>query len=219
MTQDGWVDIYGDVAKAGHSTSGAIFFMVYIVIGGFVFANIIAGVTVTNLQSAYNEMKMMKKVRHRALDEGDENQADEKNDDGPGDEDNNSKAKPQIQSISHVRPAVWKNQTPMQTPDFHSLTIPALENYILVLVAIEECLQEREALKEKLYEVSRVSAFTIPLTRQTKILSVVKDLNDSGEGEEAENEAFISDDEDDFVADALTRVMMKEREQNQRLEV
>lgn len=164
MTQDGWVSIYLDLAAAGYGTIGAIFFMVFIIIGGFVFANIIAGVTVTNLQYAYKEMKMIKKVEHRTLDGEVDGVEDEPKEDSEfGDEDNAVPSQnANVQPITHVRPSVWKNQIHLQVPDFHNLTIPALENYMLVLVAIEECVEERQQLKDKLYKVS--SCFTSTAT-------------------------------------------------------
>ena len=67
MTQDGWVDIYREMEREGLALTGAIYFVIYIIIGALVFANIIVGVTVTNLQFAYMEMKEIKQVHHRQL--------------------------------------------------------------------------------------------------------------------------------------------------------
>lgn len=63
MTQDGWVDIYKDLESGGYAVEGAIYMAIWIVIGAMVFANLIVGVTVTNLQTAYKEMGVVKQVR------------------------------------------------------------------------------------------------------------------------------------------------------------
>lgn len=62
MTQDGWISIYNRMDDKGLGVAGAIYSFLYIIIGALMFANIIVGVTVTNLQTAYKETKAQRKV-------------------------------------------------------------------------------------------------------------------------------------------------------------
>ena len=60
LTQDGWVAIYDEIDAAGLGTAASIYFMLAIGISGFIFANIIVGVVVMNLQNTVREEKKMK---------------------------------------------------------------------------------------------------------------------------------------------------------------
>jgi hypothetical protein len=67
MSQDGWVAIYKDLRDLGYGTPAAIYAVAFITIGGFVFTQIIAGLTVMNLLAAHNEMKAIRRIDHRKL--------------------------------------------------------------------------------------------------------------------------------------------------------
>lgn len=139
MTQDGWVDIYNDMQDAGKALEGAIFTVIFVVIGALVFANIIVGVTVTNLQTAYKEMKLTKIVRHRALTGNKNSEVKELNQD--------------TVNSDHIKPQVLLKQKPYKLPDFRNLTIESLENYYLVLIALEENMKERQDIRATLEHI------------------------------------------------------------------
>jgi hypothetical protein len=51
---------------------------------------------------------------------------------------------------------VWKQQIPTTFPDYDNVQARDIENYCLVLVAIEENLQERQKLKAEIEKVGLV---------------------------------------------------------------
>ena len=51
VTQDGWVNIFKELNACGNAVLGAIYLVIFITIGAFVFANLVVAVVVTNLVS------------------------------------------------------------------------------------------------------------------------------------------------------------------------
>ncbi len=51
VTQDGWVNIFRELNACGNAVLGAIYLLIFITIGAFVFANLVVAVVVTNLVS------------------------------------------------------------------------------------------------------------------------------------------------------------------------
>jgi cation channel sperm-associated protein 4 len=49
VTQDGWMSINNELNRCGNSILGAIYLVIFITIGAFVFANLVVAVVVTNL--------------------------------------------------------------------------------------------------------------------------------------------------------------------------
>ena len=49
VTQDGWMSITNELNSCGNSILGAIYLVIFITIGAFVFANLVVAVVVTNL--------------------------------------------------------------------------------------------------------------------------------------------------------------------------
>jgi hypothetical protein len=67
---------------------------------------------------------------------------------------------------------VWTNQIPLEVPDFTKISSSKLQNYYLVLLAIEENLQEYVRLKDSLAEASLNNrARRLPSQHQSLILS------------------------------------------------
>merc|ERR1711912_150461 len=59
VTQDGWVNIFNQFRDAGGETyvGGAFYFFISIMLGAFVFANLVVAVVVTNLEMAMKELR------------------------------------------------------------------------------------------------------------------------------------------------------------------
>jgi cation channel sperm-associated protein 4 len=49
ITQDGWLGIFRELKEEGQYVAAAIYFTSFIMIGAFVFANLVVAVVVTNL--------------------------------------------------------------------------------------------------------------------------------------------------------------------------
>lgn len=52
MTQDGWLKIVMELNNCGFQVIGAIYLVIFITIGAFIFANLVVAVVVTNLVHA-----------------------------------------------------------------------------------------------------------------------------------------------------------------------
>ena len=52
VTQDGWMSITRELNECGNGVLGAIYLLIFITIGAFIFANLVVAVVVTNLVSA-----------------------------------------------------------------------------------------------------------------------------------------------------------------------
>jgi cation channel sperm-associated protein 4 len=128
VTQDGWVNIFLRCEAAGLYYPAAVYFFIFMVIGAFVFGNLISSVVVTNIQAAFYAAKQEKRARSRNL-------AKDK-------ADMDAAVKPFVTPI--VKPAVYQKQVPQEVPLFEHLTVAKLENYLLILSAQEENLRERQ---------------------------------------------------------------------------
>ncbi|KXS17239.1 hypothetical protein M427DRAFT_68641 [Gonapodya prolifera JEL478] len=155
ITQDSWVDIFDTLEAKGQFSVAAAYFGAFIIIGAFVFQNLIVAVVVTNLESSYDEAKKAEKAKHRQL-RSESAIAAQKQAEG-GD-----KAKPDVAAKRKLRQVVpppdgndpvWKSQIPYEIPDFDKLSKSKLDNYFLVLTVLEENMREYLELKEQLQEV------------------------------------------------------------------
>ncbi|XP_064635055.1 cation channel sperm-associated protein 4-like [Lineus longissimus] len=143
VTQDGWITIFKDFqAKGGaYYYGGMFYFCVAIMIGSFVFANLIVAIVVTNLECSINEMKEKKKREEDVLQslESTSSKHDFADDNIPI---------ITATSLSHKEKINFKQQTPLQLPNFDNLNKEKLENYFLILIAIEENLKEYNLIRE-----------------------------------------------------------------------
>ncbi|CAI7990968.1 Cation channel sperm-associated protein 4, partial [Geodia barretti] len=57
VTQDGWMGITEELQQCGYFEVGAVYLVIFITIGAFVFANLVVAVVVTNLEWAIAEQK------------------------------------------------------------------------------------------------------------------------------------------------------------------
>lgn len=132
LTQDGWVEVFKRVELANYYEIGAIYFIVFIVIGAFVLMNLIVAVVITVLE--------------RALDEEHEVDAQEKL----------SKARLEDR-LDHrlvdgckILKAIHFNQKPIEIPNYN-FREKDLVPYIVVLSAMQANLEEFKTLRRDLY--------------------------------------------------------------------
>ena len=65
VTQDGWVEIFNEFTQENNDAlyyGGAIYFFCSIMVGAFIFANLVVAVVVTNLEIAMKELKAEKEA-------------------------------------------------------------------------------------------------------------------------------------------------------------
>ena len=67
LTQDGWAKVFKELSDVGLYGIGSVFLLLLIMIGAFVFMNIISGVIVTNFQRAHEEFNRARQLKFRIL--------------------------------------------------------------------------------------------------------------------------------------------------------
>ncbi|XP_065831625.1 cation channel sperm-associated protein 4-like [Oscarella lobularis] len=130
VTQDGWMVIFEKLRAKGQYVTAAIYFTIFITIGAFVFANLIVAVVVTNLEASVAQQQK----------QGTEQQS--------SDTENVKATENQVAELPKV------SQTPFEISQFHkNLSSKKLENYFLVLSAIEDNLHRFKCLKDELSQI------------------------------------------------------------------
>eukprot|EP00727_Mastigamoeba_balamuthi_P001205 m51a1_g11081 putative cation channel sperm-associated protein 4 (393) ;mRNA; f:575711-577413 len=142
-TQDGWMDAYNSVVDDGYNSAlAAVYFVVAVVIGAMVFANIIVGVTITSLQAAYEQSRMRQKLQHRSLKQkGAEPHHKALSDTHP------------VTRMNAVDPSAWEQQRPVEAPPLDNVPPHALRNLAMVVLSLEDNAAEFEALYAKLCSI------------------------------------------------------------------
>ncbi|KAI9223935.1 Ion transport protein-domain-containing protein [Blastocladiella britannica] len=180
---DGWVGIFNQMEAAGQFTAGAIYCVLFITIGQFVFSNLVVAVVVNNLEETYDNIKKQMKAKFRKLRSRATNAGAK------------SESLRALASVPDSEEAVYLNQIPFELPQFDRITETRLENYYLLLMIIEDNLKEYVQIKEQLNE----------------ILGELKEINKNVQHDDGQEDALDNDD-DDFVeeldtGDALTRLI------------
>jgi hypothetical protein len=149
LTQDGWAKVFSDMDNAGLTTQGSLYFFLFIIVGAFVFMNVISGVIVTNFQHAHEEHRKLTRLKFREL-EGDE---------PAWKSDPRTTAGFEYDRLDPV--AVRQNalgRDPLRAT--FAPTFESTEHYILVLAALEANVAQYEALSENIAAtIKRVYAF------------------------------------------------------------
>lgn len=154
VTQDGWVTIYNNLRDEGgtYLALGAIYFFISILIGAFVFANLVVAVVVTNLEMAIKELKAEREA------EGDIFE-DDVPPDIPFPEDSTTGKCP-ITTLKHIRlhhHPDFADQIPMEkVMAFQKLNMQNLEKYFIILAALEENLAEYLDIKNDILQMFNV---------------------------------------------------------------
>ncbi|ORX78529.1 hypothetical protein BCR32DRAFT_46369 [Anaeromyces robustus] len=176
LTQDGWTDIYDYLYDAGQSLFASIYFSLFIIIGPFIFINMIVAVVVTNFEKFYIEKKKQEKLKMRKL-------VTEKATEGKG------TFQRSILPFPDTNSSVYKEQIPYEIPDFSKISLEKLHKYFLILMLIEENLKEFLEIKTELVEIF-------------KVVQETQDALDEG-SESSEDENIIIDDDEN--RDVLSR--------------
>ncbi|XP_019644426.1 PREDICTED: cation channel sperm-associated protein 4-like [Branchiostoma belcheri] len=152
VTQDGWMKIFTKFRDLGgnYVMGGAIYFMISITIGAFVFANLVVAVVVTNLDKAMKEVNEERKKMEDTL--------STKPKDHPGDSDDAHKHSgadkvPLFYMSDLLRHVHVGNQVPLQHVDLRKLSLDRVENYLLILVTMEKNLAEYKELRQQLEQI------------------------------------------------------------------
>lgn len=140
LTQDGWMEIFKAFQDVGETyyIGGGLFLLVFIAIGAFVFANLVVAVVVTNLEFAMVDVKT----------EGKDRGTDDLK--AKLDEDDTTL---KTVGVEEVPSFVYLKQMPFQLPDLTQISAEKLENYLLILSAIEENLGESKRIKAEINEI------------------------------------------------------------------
>ncbi|PIK62956.1 putative cation channel sperm-associated protein 4-like [Apostichopus japonicus] len=176
VTQDGWMGIFEQFQGTSHYLTGGVYFIICVIIGAFVFANLVVAVVVTNLDKAMNEVKEENKQNEDLL------ATKPIGEDDPDYE--------RTVPIVSVQDALTKVNLAAQKPlffgDFKYLTQEKLEHYIIVLMAIEDNLVEYKKIHTELEQ----------------IFSVIWNLNYEEGGDDDDDEDKSDDDKPDRNAGA-----------------
>jgi len=141
LTQDGWASVLEVFLGLGDQWVPAIYSILFIMIGPFILSNAFIGVIVNKLQLLFIRMNESRKARHRKLQADKLTQHIE-----------TQKVKPVVRT-DEVQVQTYQKQTPLAFTDLSRLSLPALENYSLILAAVEDNLAEFKQLKETLEQI------------------------------------------------------------------
>jgi len=194
-TQDGWQTIFWSTADAGLFFAAAPYFVLFITIVPWGFVQVLVGILITNLQVSFDTMNA-ESTPFRSL-EATKKPADNSN--AEGDSSHGT------EDFSEVGNKVWGQQHAVRMPEFATMSPAALEDYFLVLLAIEDNLAEYKRIKFKLH----------------KVLRSVQDENGDAEEDSESDDWSDTDvesepDEDAPVTDAMTLLIKREEKQERR---
>eukprot|EP01135_Chromosphaera_perkinsii_P012274 Nk52_evm11s2630 gene=Nk52_evmTU11s2630 len=138
LTLDGWIDIFTVLKDNGQFEIAAVYFMLYIFIGSFIFINILVGVVVTNLELAYKEQQRIVERENRILKQAIEKTTEEWK---------------FCKLPFHAIQETARSQTPYEVHTHPDITLERVQNYFLLLFAIENNLSEFSNLLNSLQEI------------------------------------------------------------------
>ncbi|EPZ36251.1 hypothetical protein ROZALSC1DRAFT_30222 [Rozella allomycis CSF55] len=136
ITQDGWINIFNALEDKGQFTAAAIYFCSFIIIGAFIFANLVVAVVVTNMENAYKYLKKQELQKKRKLKTRVENVS--------------KKVAKETRNVSEVNQKIYEEQIPFEVPTFEKISGHKLERYFTLLSIVEENMNEYQTLKEQL---------------------------------------------------------------------
>ncbi|XP_033123554.1 cation channel sperm-associated protein 4-like [Anneissia japonica] len=145
VTQDGWRGVFKDFEEKGLFVTGALYFIVCIIVGAFVFANLVVAVVVTNLDKAMRDVKEETKKREDTLSAKPVNHED--------DHLHVEQSVPIISVDSVCEEAHLNLQKPLYFGDLRHLTPKKLQNYFLIIAAVEENLVEYKKIRKEIDEI------------------------------------------------------------------
>jgi len=140
ITQDAWVDILENFNKAGEEVLGSIYLIVFIILGAFIFINLIVAVVVTNLEYAVKDVRKEESESKELVE-------DLINENEEGDQPVG------VNQGNDIPCRVFEKQNPLIIPDLSGLDIRAIENYLLIVAAQEENLRTYKTLLSELRDI------------------------------------------------------------------
>ncbi|XP_063962467.1 cation channel sperm-associated protein 4-like [Lytechinus pictus] len=144
LTQDGWMGIFDKFKNTNLYMLGALYFILAITVGAFIFANLVVAVVVTNLDKAVKEIKLDKKKREDLLNN---TKAHHEDDTGEHNADNDLP----ITSVGEVLEKTDLSiQKPLHFGDFKYLTAEKFQNYMVLISALEDNLAEYKTIRDDL---------------------------------------------------------------------
>ncbi|KAJ1505930.1 Cation channel sperm-associated protein 4 [Coelomomyces lativittatus] len=209
--QDNWVNIFDElVNNSADYTTVALFMVVYITLGGFVFLNLIVAVVVNNLDQTYDNIKRQLKLKYRQL----------KSNPMPSTTTTSSSSSQPSQKSSHQANDVarecaalpeghegaYQRQIPFEIPMLEDITETKLHKYCLVLMILEENLKEYLKIKEALNEILN----EIKLLNQ-KQSDEEKEAELTADEEEDENPLSLFQSQQSMAADPLSRLIVAQK--------
>jgi hypothetical protein len=176
LTQDGWAKVFTELGEVGLSVVGSIYFFFFIMIGAFVFMNIISGVIVTNFQRAHEEFNRARQLKFRILNVKD---ADEDKETElelhtrmPTAAELSHEGSRRLHSIGSQHHGKAKSRAsgcvstgqPQVTP-----TVQQVERYLFALSAIQANVAQYDAIVEQISsKIESVNEFNRALSAQTR---------------------------------------------------
>lgn len=166
LTQDGWAKIYVDMDRAGLTTQSSIYFFLFIIIGAFIFMNIISGVIVTNFQHAHEEHRRTTQLKFRSLG----------NPEPPWEKATTNQAAPQHEHCNPNRVTAPTRLPPATAIKSLYPSFSEVEQYILTVAAMEKNKEQYDQLLSSLSTtIAKVHDFNMVLssdaTRSTTTVS------------------------------------------------
>lgn len=176
LTQDGWAKVFSELHEVGLNVVGSIYFFFFIMIGAFVFMNIISGVIVTNFQRAHEEFNRAKQLKFRILNEND----------GDAEKDKNLQLHTRMPTTTelssgatrrlHVHDSQPYGKSKTRASGYVSAgktqtvpTVQQVERYLFVLSAIQANIEQYDALVEQIsIKIEAVNEFNRALSAQTR---------------------------------------------------
>eukprot|EP00741_Cyanophora_paradoxa_P008817 tig00001376_g8534.t1 len=149
LTQDSWEGGFWGIADGGYFFAAAAYYVSFFTIGAFVMINIIVGVAFINLQVSMAHVAKEKAALNRQITSGGLGSENTR-----PDEDGTLRKVAEVQEIQKIEPRVWRAQRALFAPDLSNVTAGVLENYYLMLMAVEDNLAEFKRLKDRLRQIA-----------------------------------------------------------------
>ncbi|KAL0222161.1 hypothetical protein RCL1_002015 [Eukaryota sp. TZLM3-RCL] len=183
LTMDGWYDITKIHRERGLFFPTAIYFCSLILIGAFIFVNLIVGVTINNLLSEYKKIYAREKAQNRPLLMNHDEIIDLRD----------------VIDISAIPPSLWLNQNHGSLPNFSNLDPDSLEKVFLTISVMERNIKEFSDGRKELKNIINVV--------KTHVKTEVVDFDGTATFKETDIE---SEEVGEEVGDLLSSLMRKE---------
>ncbi|KAL0233035.1 hypothetical protein GEMRC1_011782 [Eukaryota sp. GEM-RC1] len=197
LTLDGWWDITKIHRERGLFGITAIYFVIFITIGAFVFVNLVVGVTINNLLSEYKKIYARHKAQNRFL-------IDEYNDES---------ALRDVVDVTAIPATLWSSQEPSTLPSLETVTVDGLKRYLLTVSVLERSIAEFSESKKALTEI-------YDIVRSMDKNKVHSGDENNNHDDELDSETFSEEEEEvggDFLSLAIKKQSQSAEQQRQKV--